>query len=152
MSGHSNESGASRQAPARSIAGRSWIRSGLLIATLVVIAGALAAWKTSAIHASEAAAASQPEPMELVTAAIATQRDYRQTSTAIGTVHALRSVSLRNEVSGTVRQVNLSPGQIVEPGAVLVALDVAVEQAELQALEAQAALAHTVHSRPDRLF
>jgi membrane fusion protein (multidrug efflux system) len=128
------------------------LRSGLLIAAIVVVGGVLAAWKTSSIHASEAAAANQPEPIELVTAAIASEREYRETSTAIGTVLALRSVSLRNEVAGTVRHVNLAPGRIVDAGAVLVALDVSVEQAEFEALEAQAALAGTVLGRQERLI
>jgi membrane fusion protein (multidrug efflux system) len=65
---------------------------------------------------------------------------------------ALRSVTLRNEVAGTVRQVTLTPGDIVEPGAVLVALDVSVEEAELQAQEAQAVLAATVLARVQRLI
>jgi membrane fusion protein, multidrug efflux system len=90
--------------------------------------------------------------MELVTAAVATDREYRETMTAIGTVLALRSVSLRNEVSGTVSRVNLTPGQIVEAATVLVALDVSVERAELEALEAQAALAQTILARQERLI
>ena len=152
MSEHLDQRDAGRQAARRGIAARSWFRSGVLIVAIVVIGGLLAAWKTSAIHASEAAAANQPEPMELVNAAVATEREHRATSTAIGTVLAIRSVSLRNEVSGTVRHVNLTPGQIVEAGAVLVALDVSVEQAELEALEAQAALAQTVLGRQERLI
>jgi membrane fusion protein (multidrug efflux system) len=152
MSGILNERDTDRQAPRTGIAARTWFRSGLLIAALIVSGGGLAAWKSSAIHASEAAAADQPEPMELVTAAVATDREHHETSTAIGTVLAMRSVSLRNEVSGTVRGVNLTPGQIVEAGAVLVALDVSVEQAELHALEAQAALAATLLGRQERLI
>ena len=46
-----------------------------------------------------------------------------------------------------MREVRLSPGQIVEAGMVLVALDVSVEEAELKAQEAQAALAETVLDR-----
>jgi membrane fusion protein, multidrug efflux system len=152
MSAQLNEHDADRTAPRFGITGRSWLRSSLLLGTIVVIGGGLAAWKTSAIHASEAAAANQPEPMELVTAAVATDREYRETMTAIGTVLALRSVSLRNEVSGTVSRVNLTPGQIVEAATVLVALDVSVERAELEALEAQAALAQTILARQERLI
>ena len=74
-------------------------------------------------------------------AAVAEERTHRRRPTAIGTVIALRSITLRNELAGTVRRVALEPGQIVEPGTVLVALDVSVEEAELAALEAQAQLA-----------
>ena len=79
------------------------------------------------------------------------EREYRPVTTAIGTVVATRSISVRNELPGTVRRVALEPGQIVERGTVLVALDVAVEQAELKALEAQAELAQTQFARVTKL-
>jgi membrane fusion protein (multidrug efflux system) len=131
---------------------RGWIASSLLIGTIVLTGAALAAWKHASIQEAEAAAASQPEPVEVVAAAVATAREHRQTTTSIGTVLALRSVELRNELPGTVRYVNLTPGQVVGAGTVLVALDVSVEQAELKALEAQAVLAETVLGRVQRLF
>jgi membrane fusion protein, multidrug efflux system len=129
-----------------------WKGSGLLIGAIVATGLGLAAWKQASIKEAEAAAASQPEPIEMVSTAIAAAREHRHTTTSIGTVLALRSVELRNELPGTVRHVNLRPGQIVEPGTVLVALDVSVEQAELKAHEAQAALAETVLGRVQRLF
>src|SRR5439155_646931 len=52
---------------------------------------------------------------------------------------------------GTVRQVMLVPGQIVEPGTILVALDVSVEAADLEAQAAQADLATTTLARLERL-
>jgi membrane fusion protein, multidrug efflux system len=58
---------------------------------------------------------------------------------------------LRNELAGTIRQVMLTPGQVVELGMVLVALDVSVERAELKAQQAQAVLAETVLNRALRL-
>ncbi len=130
---------------------RGWVASTVLLATIVGLGGGLAAWKISAIRESEAAAANQPEPVESVTASVATEREHRQTSTAIGTVLALRSVTLRNEIAGTVREVRLAPGRIVEAGALLVALDVSVEEAELEAQKAQAALAKTTLDRLETL-
>src|SRR5207245_9819768 len=53
---------------------------------------------------------------------------------------------------GTVSQVTLAPGQVVEAGVVLVALDVSVEEAELQAQTAQADLAETTLARLERLW
>jgi len=130
---------------------RNWIASAVLLLTVAGTAGALAAWKHASIEESNAASANQPEPMESVAVAVAKQREYRRSTTSIGTVLALRSVTLRNELAGTVRDVMLTPGQIVEPGAVLVALDVSVEEAELKAHEAQAVLAETVLARMQRL-
>lgn len=131
---------------------RSWFASALLIAAIVVVAIALGTWKRSSIAAAEAAASNQPEPVESVTAATAVERNHRETATAIGTVLALRSVALRNELSGTVKYVALTPGQVVGAGTVLVALDVSVEEAELEALEAQRMLAETVLRRQERLL
>ncbi|HEY5810214.1 MAG TPA: efflux RND transporter periplasmic adaptor subunit, partial [Povalibacter sp.] len=74
-----------------------------------------------------------------------------RTTTSIGTVVALRSITVRNELPGTVRQVSLVPGQIVESGTVLVALDVSVEEAELHALQAQSELARTQFARMERM-
>ena len=86
-----------------------------------------------------------------MTVAVAKEREHRRTTTSIGTVLALRSITLRNERPGTVRQVMLTPGQIVDTGTVLVALDVSVEEAELKAQKAQAALAETMLRRMQRL-
>lgn len=130
---------------------RGWIASAILFLMLTATGTALAMWKLSAWRAAEAASANEPEPVESVTVAEARELEHRPTTTAIGTVLALRSITLRNELAGTVQQVRLSPGQIVEAGAVLVALDVSVEEAELKALEAQAALAETTLARHERL-
>ena len=50
-----------------------------------------------------------------------------------------------------MRRVLLAPGDVVEAGTVLVALDVSVEEAELAALEAEAGLAATTLERLEKL-
>ncbi len=130
---------------------RRWIGSAALLATVAGAGGHRAAWENAAAREANAAAAHQPEPAESVTAAIATEREHRQTTTSIGTVLALRSITLRNEIAGTVRAAELTPGRVVDAGTVLVALDVSVEQAELAAQEAQARLAETQLARTQRM-
>ncbi len=127
------------------------IRSIALVGTIAVIGGGLAAWKHASAEDAAAAAAAQPEPVEVVSDAVATEREHRGTTTSIGTVLATRSVTLRNELPGTVRYVQLTPGQVVPAGAVLVALDVSVEEAELKALQARADLAETTLARLRRM-
>lgn len=129
----------------------SWIRPAVLLATLVAVGAGLATWKAASNRASAATVAAQPEPQELVAVATATEREHRTTTTAVGTVLALRSITLRNELSGTVRAVSLTPGQIVDSGVVLVALDVAVEEADLQAQQAHVDLAQSALERLTRL-
>lgn len=127
-----------------------WIKPIVLLLSLGIVGGALAAWKVGATQRSNAAAANQPEQMETVTVAVAKETQHRRTTTAIGTVVALRSITLRNELPGTVREVKLMPGLVVETGELLVALDVAVEEAELKAQEAEAVLAKTLLARLER--
>src|SRR5205823_7395486 len=96
---------------------RGWTGSAVLLGTLALTAGSLVAWKHASVRKADAAAARQPEPIESVTLAVARERQYRPTTTSVGTILALNSITLRNELAGTVRQVALAPGQIVEPGA-----------------------------------
>src|SRR5215470_1327414 len=117
------------------------ILAGVLLGTAAI----LVAWKHNSLAAERAAV--QPEPVEVVTVAVATPTSHQETTTAIGTVLALESITLRNELPGTVRQVSLTPGSIVEAGTVLVALDSSVEAADLHALQAQATLAETTLRR-----
>ena len=135
-----------------SLGRRGLTGSAVLLAVLVLTGGGLVAWKRSAIRKSDAAASHQPEPIESITMAVAKQQQYRPTATSIGTVLALNSITLRNELSGTVRRVSLAPGQVVETGTVLVGLDVSVEEAELAAEKAQADLAETSLARVQRML
>lgn len=128
-----------------------WLAPVLLLATVAAVGTGLGMWKLASIEEANAAALEQPEPSESVTAVAGVERQHRDTLTVIGSVLALRSVMLRNELAGTVRHVALVPGAIVEAGTVLVALDVSVEEAELKALEAQAELARATFERQQRL-
>jgi len=128
-----------------------WIQSFLLLAVVVGLGIGLAAWKYESLQESAVASARQPEPMESITVAVSRELEHRPTATSIGTILALRSISLRNELPGTVREVRLTPGQVVEKGTVLVALDVSVEEADLRAQQAQAALARSVLERRQHL-
>jgi membrane fusion protein (multidrug efflux system) len=131
---------------------RRLLSSTILLLVVFALAAWLAAWKGNSLREAEAASLTPSEPSETITVAPVRQDVERPTTTAIGTVLALRSVTLRNELAGTVRHVALVPGQIVEAGTVLVALDVEVERAELAALEARAALAETTLARLERLI
>lgn len=125
-----------------------WLASLVLLA--VVVGGGFALWKWKLASFAAAAAQVQPEQVEIVTAARARAIPYVRRSTSIGTVLALRSVTLRNEEPGTVSEVGLETGRIVEEGELLVQLDVSVEQAQLAALEAQATLTESLLDRIQR--
>lgn len=126
-------------------------KPALLIIGTAAIAVGLGTWKGVSMANANAAAANHPEPTEVISAATAESREHLRTTTSIGTVVALRSITVRNELPGTVRYTRLTPGAVVEEGAVLISLDVSVETAELQALEAQRKLAETQLARMQRM-
>lgn len=128
---------------------RTQLRSALLLVVVAVLASGLVLWKDAS--SAEAAGAVQPEPVEVVMEAVAAGREHREGATSIGTVVATRSITLRNEVPGTVRYARLSSGQVVDAGTLLIALDVSVEEAELAALEARAELAVATLARVERM-
>ncbi len=61
---------------------------------------------------------------------------WRPTADLVGTAFAIQTVTVSNEVAGTVTSVNFDSGQVVEAGAVLLTLDDSTERAELAAFEA----------------
>jgi membrane fusion protein (multidrug efflux system) len=126
------------------------VASFVLIGALVLGAAGLAAWKHEALAADDRAALNRPEPTEAIELATAQTRADQRTTTSVGTVVALRSITLRTETAGTVADVALEAGQVVEPGTVLVALDVSVEKAELAAEQAEVALATSMLDRVER--
>jgi membrane fusion protein, multidrug efflux system len=114
---------------------------GRTLAVLGVVASvalALFSWKTWARGDDPPPA---DEPREIITIAKAEARRHSRSTTAIGTVVAAHSITLRNEVPGTVARVVMAPGAIVNAGDLLLALDVSLERAELASFEAQSRLA-----------
>ena len=126
---------------------RRFVASAVLLLVVLGSGAALAAKKHASIQESVAAAASQPEPMEMVSpwprppARLPGLGDRRRPPCS----PPARSPSA-TRLAGTVRQVALA-GRVVPAGTVLVALDVSVERAELQAQKARAALAETLLQR-----
>lgn len=131
---------------------RKWIGPALLLGTVIGTGTALAAWKHAVLQEAELVAASQAEMPQSIAVAVAQSREHSPSTTSIGTVVAVRSITVRNELPGTVRHVSLEPGQIVAAGTTLVQLDVSVEEAELKALLAQAELADAQYARMQRMI
>ncbi|MEQ1632115.1 MAG: efflux RND transporter periplasmic adaptor subunit [Planctomycetota bacterium] len=136
--------------PSRPSRSMRLLASVALFVVLGAIGYGLYLVKGGKIAAAAAAAAQQPEHSETVEGALSRTRQYARATTAIGTARALRSISLRNELPGTVRTVRLETGKIVAAGDPLIELDVSVEQAELQALEAEARLADSMLARMEQ--
>jgi membrane fusion protein (multidrug efflux system) len=97
------------------------------------------------------AAAFQPPP-EAVTTIVASEEQWPSTLTAIGTVAAVKGVTVAADLPGTVERIGFDSGKWVSEGEVLALLDTRQEQAQLAAAEAQRELARLNFERMDGLL
>ncbi|HVP44605.1 MAG TPA: efflux RND transporter periplasmic adaptor subunit [Terriglobales bacterium] len=95
-------------------------------------------------------AAFQPPP-EAVTTIAARQDEWPATLSAIGSVVAVRGVTVSADLPGIVERISFDSGNAVKEGAVLVQLDTKQERAQLADAEAQRDLARANYARAQEL-
>jgi membrane fusion protein, multidrug efflux system len=114
------------------------------IGILLVVTGGLAGLKfaqiSTLIRFGEAAKKSGPPP-ETVGTTIAKEDQWEGTLSAVGTVVAVRGVTISNEAPGVVTAIHFESGQVVGAGRTLVELDTSVERAQLASAQARKELA-----------
>jgi membrane fusion protein (multidrug efflux system) len=118
--------------------GRPWLFAALGVAAVFVL---LAGTKATQIGAMIKAGKSFAVPPEAVTSAKVEAKDWQASRAAVGTLVALRGVTVASEVPGTVRELGFDSGAFVRKGDILVKLDASTEEAQLAAAQADAALA-----------
>ena len=96
-------------------------------------------------------AAFQPPP-EAVTTIVASEEAWPSTLSAIGTVAAVRGVTVSADLPGVVERIAFDSGQAVREGDVLAVLDTRQERAQLAAAEAQRELARVNFDRMQGLL
>ncbi len=108
-----------------------------VIGGLLLLGGGIYAWRNYPIWFSKAPAGpagfAPPEAVQVIEARTA---KWQPTASMVGTVFALQSITVSNEVAGTVKSINFDSGSIVEKGDVLLTLDTSTEEADLKAAEA----------------
>ncbi len=90
-------------------------------------------------------------PVMSVEVAAVKASDFVDDVAAVGTLRSRESVMLRPEVAGRVASVNFRDGAVVPAGTVLVSLDAAIQEAELQQARANLALARSSFKRNEEL-
>lgn len=113
---------------------------GVLFFGLAAAGGTLAGIKYFSIQRA-AAEGGGFEPPSAVTLARVKEVAWQPMADLVGSVIALRSVTVSNEIPGTIKTMNFDSGAIVEPGAVLLTLDDSTERADLAAAEASVRVA-----------
>jgi membrane fusion protein (multidrug efflux system) len=127
---------------------RQWVVvvvSSILL--LVVLVGAKAGQIVTMVRAGE----SFVPPPEAVTTASVEAVKWQPSRPAIGSLVAVRGVTLGAELPGTVRAIAFESGTTVKRGDVLVKLDTSAEEAQLAAALADASLARLTLGRARRL-
>ena len=122
------------------------------LGVVVAIVGALGFVKFKQIQTAIAEGASFQPPPEAVTTIVAVQEDWPTTLSAIGTMAAVKGVTISADLPGTVERILFDSGQAVETGQVLAVLDTRQEQAQLAAFEAQSELARLTFERMQGLL
>lgn len=120
------------------------IGSFALITIVIGIGAAIGYQKYRMMSAPPPANEERPE---IVVYANPKKVTIRQTSTAVGTILARRSLQLRTEVVGTISEITFTSGQIVNKNQVLLKLDTSVEEAQLQSAEAAEEIAKSTLAR-----
>ncbi len=123
----------------------------VVVIGLLVVVGLLAGVKAGQIVTMVRAGESFVPPPEAVTSARVEAAQWESTRAAIGSLVAVRGVTLGAELPGTVREIAFESGSTVKRGAVLVRLDTSAEEAQLAAAEADASLAGLNLQRTRRL-
>jgi membrane fusion protein (multidrug efflux system) len=126
--------------PVKKRSRRVWLVSiAGIVAVLVVLVGIRASQIVAMIKSGK----SFTIPPESVTSAKVEQVRWQASRSAIGTLVALRSVTVSSELPGSVRQIGFESGAFVRRGDLLVQLDTSTEEAQLAAAEADSVLAKT---------
>jgi membrane fusion protein (multidrug efflux system) len=112
----------------------------MLVAVGVFIA-TIAAVKTRQIQAAIKQNSSFQPPPETVTTVVAKREQWPATWGSIGSVAAVRGVTVSADLPGIVDRIEFESGQSVPAGAVLLRLDTRQEQAQLVAAESARDLA-----------
>jgi membrane fusion protein (multidrug efflux system) len=127
---------------------RQWV---VVVVGLLAVVGVLGGVKAGQIVTMVRANERFAPPPEAVTSANVQALRWEPTRSAIGSLVAVRGVTLGAELPGTVREITFDSGAMVQRGSVMVKLDTSAEEAQLDSALADAALARVNLDRARRL-
>lgn len=128
------------------------VKTGLTILILLVIIGALVGLYASNIFTMIAAGAEQgPPPVSVATTEVS-EMEWPVEASAIGSISALKGVTLSVESPGIISELSFKSGKPVKAGTQLIQLDDRSERAELEAAKAAEELAKLSVDRSRQLL
>ena len=123
----------------------------LMLAVMTLLLTGLGLVKFRQVKAAVAEHAAFQPPPEAVTTIVAREVQWPATLGAVGSVVAVRGVTVSADLPGIVEKITFDSGQTVREGDVLVQLDTRQERAQLAAAEAQRDLAQVNFGRMQEL-
>lgn len=128
---------------------RAWavIAGGLVVAVIGVV-GTVMVTK-SRQNKGDQPPPSSFEPSEAIEIVEARQINWQPMADLMGTVFAMRSVTVRNELPGVVTHVGFDSGQIVEAGQIVLQQDETTDRADLEAVTAAVRVAEASVEQAD---
>jgi membrane fusion protein (multidrug efflux system) len=118
-----------------------YLRISIVIFGLVIIVGAIGTVKGLQIGRMVAHGEAFTPPPQVITVAPVNHTTWESTLKAVGSLEAVQGVMVTAELSGKVDRIDLTPGDFVQAGQLLLQQDVSVETAQLRAAESDATLA-----------
>lgn len=112
----------------------------IVVAALAVLAG-LVAVKFALVKKAMAGMAAMRPPPPAVSTQVAKTESWTESLQSVATLKSFQGITVSTEVAGIVRQIAFTSGAEVKAGDLLVELDASTEEAQLESLEAAAALA-----------
>jgi len=129
------------------------IRSWFIVITVCLTAAAgLGYFKYQQIQAAIALGAAFPESIEAVEVFVALEELWQPVTSVTAEVVPTRSVTLSNELAGTIAHVGFASGATVISGQLLVQLDTSEESAQRDAAIAEAEIARLDLERNEKLI
>lgn len=122
------------------------------IAVLVIFISAVGSMKYFQIKAGMAQQMGFQPPPEAVTTVVAKEEQWNDSTKAIGSVEAVKGVTVSADLPGIVEAITFDSGRSVSQGEVLVRLDTKQEKAQLAAAEAQREVSRTDLARGEAML
>ncbi len=124
----------------------------LAVLALVTGLGAMKAKQIGLLIKYGQAAQVQGPPPEVVASAVAKSESWENVIPAVGSVEAVKGVTVSNDAPGVVTAIKFESGATVKQGDVLVVLDTSVESAQLASASTRKTLAASTLKRNQALL
>ncbi len=123
----------------------------IFLVCLLLLVGILAGIKTQQVRKMIAAGKQVHQPPAIVTTAKVGREIWQKKLTTVGSLSAVKGVTVAAELSGKVVKIDFTSGKAVQKGELLLRLDTSTEEAQLRAARANVTLAAINRKRAGEL-